>query len=132
MDRVAFDAARRVICSSGPPSADDNLLGMEIDFCAFLGDPAYADDDPGLWRDMTVSRAERSEWLITGRGRGKRRDADAIGAGLARIWLDMLRYNFREAHTVERSPDEVALLGVTQIGPGELWVTAKVRVRLDT
>jgi hypothetical protein len=22
-------------------SAEDNLLGMEIDFCAYLGDPAY-------------------------------------------------------------------------------------------
>ena len=60
----------RVICSSGPPSADDNLLGMEIDFCAVLGDPAYADDDPGLWRAAPVNdaaeharAAQRAEYL---------------------------------------------------------------------
>jgi hypothetical protein len=131
MDRASFDVARREICSSGPPSSDDNLLGMEIDFTAYLGDPAYANNDPGLWQDMAISRAERPEWLIKGHARGRRQDADAIGSKLTRIWLDKLRYNFREAHTVERSSDEVALLGVTQIGPGELWVTANVRIRLD-
>ncbi len=80
MGRTSFDVARREICSSGPPSADDNLLGMEIDFSAYLGDPAYAGDDPGLWHDMAVSRAERSEWLIKGHARGRPQDADAIGS----------------------------------------------------
>ena len=104
---------------------------MEIDFCTYLGDPAYADEDPGLWDDMAVSRAERAEWLVTGRAHGRPQDADAIESELARIWRDKLCYHFREAHTIERSPHEVALFGVTQIGPGELWVTAHVRVRLD-
>jgi hypothetical protein len=29
-----------------------------------------------------------------------------------------------------KQPDEVTLLAVTQIGPGQLWVTAKVSVHL--
>jgi hypothetical protein len=32
-----------VLCVSGPPGDCDNLLGMEIDFCAYLGDHAYDD-----------------------------------------------------------------------------------------
>ncbi|UUZ60967.1 hypothetical protein [Nocardioides sp. B-3] len=36
----------------------DGQLGMEIDACAYPGDPAYADDDLGLWHDMTVHRSE--------------------------------------------------------------------------
>lgn len=131
MSRERFDVVRQEICASGQPSADDNLLGMEIDCCAYLGDPAYAEEDPGLWRDMAVSRAEGAEWLITGRAHGRPEDAEAIGFELTRIWRDKLCYRYREAHTIERSVEEVALLAITQISPSDLWVTADVRVRLD-
>jgi hypothetical protein len=61
VDRDEFERIRTEICASGPPSDGDNLLGMEIDSCAYLGDTAYADDDPGLWQDMTVRRSEAAE-----------------------------------------------------------------------
>ena len=95
-----FEQLRREICASGPASDGDNLLGMEIDFCAFLGDPAYADEDPGLWQNMVVQRHEGAQWLITGRAIGRQEDADAIGAELARIWEECLRYQDRAGHTV--------------------------------
>lgn len=104
---------------------------MEIDACAYLGDPAYADDDPGLWHDMTVHRSEGSEWLITGRACGKTEDAESIAAALSRIWDEQLRYSHQSAHTVVSSPDSVALRAVTQIDPGGIWVTADVQVALS-
>jgi hypothetical protein len=65
--REDFEAEKREICASGPPSDGDNPLGMEIHCCAYFGDPDYADNDAGLWRDMAVSRSEGAEWLINGR-----------------------------------------------------------------
>lgn len=125
-----FERLRREICASGPASDGGNLLGMETDFCAYLGDPAYADEDPGLWQNMIVRRHEGAQWLITARAKGRREDADAIGAELARTWEERLRYQHRAGHTVETAPDHVTLRAVTQTAPGELWVTATVQVDL--
>ena len=58
--------------------------------------------------------------------RGARGDAAKIGAVLSEIWSDKLRY--REAHEVTLADDCVVLDGVSQIGPGELWVTAQIVV----
>jgi len=68
--------------------------------------------------------------LITGRATGRRDDADAIGAELARIWQERLRYQYRAGHTIETEPDQVTLRAVTQIAPAGLWVTATVQVEL--
>jgi hypothetical protein len=97
-----FEQLRREICASGPASGGDNLTGMEIDFEAFLDDPAYADEDPGLWQNMDVQRHPGAPWLITGRASGRRQDANAIGAELARIWEEHLRYQYRAGHTRPR------------------------------
>lgn len=125
-----FERIRAEICASGPASDGDNLLGMEIDCCAYFGDPSYADDDPGLWADMEVRRSEGAEWLISGRAVGKREDAALISDQLGEIWDQRLRYHHRSAHTVSTSQESVTLRAVTQIGPGDIWVTAKVEVTL--
>jgi len=126
---VAFEQLRREVCASGPASEGDNLLGMEIDFCGYLGDPARVLKDD-LWQNMTVHRHEGGQWLITGRAKGRRQDADAIGAELARIWSEQLSYRHREGHTVETKPNHITLRAVTQIAAGGLWVTAIVEVAL--
>jgi hypothetical protein len=131
VDQDEFERIRAEVCVSGPASEGDNLLGMEIDACAFLGDPAYADDDPGLWHDMTVRRSEGAEWLISGRATGKAEDAASIGAELSRIWEQRLRYDYRSAHTVIWAPDSVTLRAVTQMDPGHIWVTADIQVALS-
>ena len=95
------------------------------------GDPAYAEDDPGLWHEMTVNRSEGSEWLITGRASGKAEDAVLIATTLSRIWDERLRYNYQSAHTVVSTPDSITLRAVTQINPGGIWVTAEVQVALS-
>ncbi|GEL94138.1 hypothetical protein [Cellulomonas composti] len=130
VDPEEFETIRAEICASGPASDGDNLLGMEIDACAFLGDPAYADDEPGLWQDMTVRSARNGDWLIVGEANARTVDASAIADALSRIWSDQLRYRFRSAHTVVSTQGTVNLRAVTQTAPGGFWVTADVRVSL--
>jgi hypothetical protein len=124
-----FEQLRREICASGQASGGDNLLGMELDFDAYL-DHADAGEDPGLWQGMVVQRHPGARWLITGQATGRREDADAIGAELARIWEEYLRYQDRTGHAIETARDRVTLRAVTQAAPGGLWVTAMVRVDL--
>ncbi len=126
----AFEQLRQEVCASGPASDGANLLGMEIDFCAFLGDPAYADEDPGLWQNMIVHCHEGTQWLITGQAEGRREDAGAIGAELVRIWEERLSYRYCAGHTIEATQTRIALQAVTQIAPDGLWVTATVQVDL--
>jgi hypothetical protein len=80
---------------------------------------------------MTVSQGKGDEWLIEGQARGRVADSEAIASALARTWEDRLRYPYREAHTIARTPNEVALLAVTQIDLHQLWVTAKITVLLS-
>jgi hypothetical protein len=130
VDGDEFERIRADICASGPASDGDNLLGMEMDCCAFLGDPAFASDDPGLWHDMTVRRSEGAEWLISGRAVGRFGDGPAVGAALPRIWEEHLRYEHLSAHAVTVMSDSVLFRAVTQVGPGAMWVTAEVKVAL--
>lgn len=80
-----WEQLQREICASGPASGD-NSAGMAMDFDWCLGEDVDADEDPGLWQNMDVQGHPGVQWLITGRARGRREDADAIGAELARIW----------------------------------------------
>jgi len=103
---------------------------MEMDFCAFLGDPAFANEDPGLWHGMKVTRHEGSEWLIMGRAHGRTADTIKIENALAEIWESRLRYEYREAHTSNASGEAVHFQAVTQTAPGGMWVTVDVWVTL--
>ena len=51
---------------------------------------------------------------------------------LCLIWEERLRYRYRHhaGHIIETAPDHVTLRAVSQIAPGELWVTATVQVDL--
>jgi len=130
VDADEFERTRDEICASGPASDGDNLLGMEMDCCAYLGDPAFAGDDPGLWHGMTVRRSEGADWLITGRAVSRVGDAPAVATELSRIWDQNLRYEYRSAHTVATATASVTLRAVTQAGPAGIWVTAEVEVAL--
>ena len=131
VDVDEFERIRAEICASGPASDGDNLLGMEMDCCAYFGDPSFAvDEDRGLWHGMAVRRSEGAEWLISARAVGSLRDAPAVGNELSRIWEEHLRYEYRSAHTVTTTPDTILFQAVTQAGPGRLWVTADVQVAL--
>jgi hypothetical protein len=103
---------------------------MEMDCCAFLGDPAFANGDPDLWRDMAVRRSEGAEWLITGRAVARVAHGPAVADALPKIWEEHLRYEYRSAHLVTTSPDLVLFQAVTQAGPRQMWVTSEVTVAL--
>lgn len=131
VDFEEFERVRADICASGPASDGDNLLGMEMDACAFLDSPLNAHGDRVPWHDMTVRRSEGAEWLITGRASGRVRDATSITEALSRIWEEHLRYSYRAAHTVVADGNSVSLRAVTQGGPGGIWVTAEIQVALS-
>jgi hypothetical protein len=65
-----------------------------------------------------------------GAANGKIGEASSIAVELSRIWEQYLRYSYRSAHTVISAPDSVTLRAVTQIGRGEIWVTADIQVTL--
>ena len=125
-----FEQLRREICASGPASSSDDLVGMAMDFDWRLGTCEDDGEDPGLWQNVDVDRHPGAQWLITGGAIGRREDADAIGAELARIWEEDLRYRHRAGHIIETAPDRVTLRAVTQIAAGGFRVTAIVRVDL--
>jgi uncharacterized protein YhdP len=130
---AAFAEQKREICRSGPPSEGDNLLGMEIDFLTWLGDPIYADQPHELLDDAVVQRNERGEWLIDASATAKPGvTAGQFEVDLSTAWTQDLQYEYREAHTLLTEPTSVTLQAVTQIGPDDLWVTAQVRVALST
>jgi hypothetical protein len=126
-----FERVRADICASGGASDGDNLLGMEMDACAFLDSPLNAHGDRVPWTDMTIRRSEGAEWLITGRASGKVGDSTQIADALARIWEEHLRYSYRSAHAVGIDTDSVSLRAVTQGGPNGIWVTAYIQVALS-
>ncbi len=102
---------------------------MEMDFHAFLHG-ADSDARP-VWRDVDVHRFEDRDWLIEATAKGDAAQAATIGTRLVEIWKSRLRYGRLEAHTLTTSPDRVVLEAVTQLGPGQLWVTARVVVTLE-
>ena len=109
---------------SGPPSAGDNLLGMEIDFDAYLGGLEALDES-----SISVRRTEHPEALIAAKcvaasGFSVAEAAEAVRAA----WLNSLRYNFHEAHHLAVSEDGAVLRLITQIGPSEFYVTGQVTI----
>lgn len=124
-EEAGFRSAVQAIASSGPASSGDNLLGMEIDLFYYLNE----DDMDALWTDVQVDRHDGEEWLLRASANGSKANAEAIAAALVRVWRT-LQYRYKEVHTVTSDPDTVTLWAITQIDPGELWVTAEVRVHL--
>lgn len=125
LSEAEFEAVRREICASGPPSDGEDLLGMEVDVSESLHEP-----QPLPWGRVSVRRAGGERGLIAATATGDRADADRIGTVLWRIWARHLAYEYRQGHAVIRTSGEVRLHGVTQIDPGDFWVTVRIRVVL--
>ena len=102
---------------------------MAMDFDWRLGDDVDADEDPDLWQNMDVQRHPGVQWLITGGARGRRDDANVIGAELARIWENRLRYRHRGAHHRDRARPRNPPSGDSDRA-GRLRVTATVQMNL--
>jgi hypothetical protein len=124
-DDVEFRQAVVRAMQSGPPSQGDNLLGMEIDFEVYLEDLTEIEES-----SISVARTNNHESLIVtactaAAGVSLRTAAQAV----RRASLGPLRYEFHEAHGLTVSNDQAVLRFVTQMGPGELFVTGQVTIR---
>lgn len=110
---------------SGTPSHGDDLLGMEMDFHAYL---TMLDeiDDPSV----TARRTGDPERLIDASCAAAPGVTVAAAAEAVRAaWLDSLRYGFIEAHHLDVDGDRARLDVVTQTAPDGLYVTGTVEIR---
>ena len=119
-----FREATLAIVRSGTPSADANLLGMQIDFDLVLAGLEQIDAD-----SVVVECTPQAERLI----RGSCKPAIGVSPAAAieavrRAWLATLRYNYTEAHCTVLAERSATLEFVTQIGPGAIYVTGRVDV----
>lgn len=120
-----FPSATLAIMQNGTPSADDNLLGMQIDFDIRLGELDQVDADSVL-----VQRAEHAERPIRAscKPAGYVNPGEAVEA-IRQEWLTNLRYPYAEAHRTLVTQHGATLDFVTQMAPGGLYVTGQVEVR---
>jgi hypothetical protein len=122
-DQARFARDRQLVMSSSVPSSGENLLGMQIDFDAYLEEAAIFDGD------FSVRSTEDASCLLRGEGRAKPGfPPDVVAAKLEWAWLEHLRYKFFESHTVRLSGSTVIVEFVTQISASGFYVRGKVEV----
>jgi hypothetical protein len=108
----------------GTPSSGDDLLGMEIDFDALLGELDELDADT-----VHVRRTEHAERLITATcSVAPGVSLTAAVAAVRDLWTTRLRYQYIEANDVRVTDDSATLDFITQMGPGRLYVTGQVAI----
>jgi hypothetical protein len=118
-----FEDARRRMMASGPPSNGDDLLGMEIDFEAYL--PRCS-----ALQSVRATHTGNPESLIVAECVAhSAASPDAVVEQLRRTWQEDLSYRYCEAHRIRRSQGAVHLDVVTQIGRGQFYVTGTIVVR---
>lgn len=124
MDVSAFLDAVHGVRASAAPSAGDDLLGMEIDFFAYLQRPEELDDS-----ELIVRRTSKPEALIVAScaARPGVKPADAAEA-VHKVGREDLRYGYFEASAVELLEDRAVVHCLTQIGEGGFYVTATITV----
>lgn len=123
-DEAAFRRTALEIMKSGPPSGGDDLLGMEIDFDAYLGELDEIEPD-----SVSVAHTQHPESLIRASCRAASGVSLSAAAHAVQVaWNDKLRYDFKEAHYLRLSEGEAELRLVTQIDPHAFFVTASVTV----
>ena len=123
--RESFDEERRRIMRSGTPSRGDDLLGMEMDFHAYLTMLDEIDD-----HSVTARGTGHPERLIDASCAAAQGVTVAAAAeAVCTAWLDSLRYGFIEAHHFDLDGDRATLDVVTQTAPDGLYVTGMIEIR---
>lgn len=106
------------------PSDGDDLLGMEIDFVAFLGGLDQLDVST-----LTVRRtSDPAQLIIAESVAAPGIDVEGAVEAVRQVWLGKLRYSYGEAHYLEVLDRHAVLHFVTQIGPGGFYVTGTVTI----
>jgi hypothetical protein len=119
-----FDDVVARVARDGEPSSGDNLLGMQMDFDAYLSMLEAIDGG-----SISVERTDRPDRLL----RVSCRAADKVSLAVAAqfvvdTWKSRLRYAYLEQHQLVEAEGVAVLDFVTQMGPGRLYVTGRVEI----
>ncbi len=124
-DRESFTEQRRRIMRHGTPSCGDDLLGMEMDFHAYLSMLDEIDDD-----SVTAKGTGDPERLIDAScAAASGVTVTAAAEAVRTAWLDSLRYGFIEAHHLVVDDDRATLDVVTPTAPDGLYATGIIEIR---
>ena len=124
MDTLMFAEAKARIMASATPSNGDNLDGMAIDFDYYLLDRC-----PSLEAGTITTTNDPACLLLASCTARVDARPSIVAEQLLNAWLTDLRYTFREAHRVRRTPTTVELDVATQTGIAGIFVTAQIAVR---
>lgn len=119
-----FAAEKQRVIRDGEPSDGHNLLGMEIDFTAYL-----LGLDPVEPSSVEAHRTSDPACLIEASCRAVVGvSLRSAGVAVEDAWATALRYREHEAHCIVFDDDRVVLDCITQMRPGGLYVTARVTI----
>jgi hypothetical protein len=119
-----FRAVSLRIMKDGTPSADDNLLGMEMDFFLLLGDLQELDGE-----SVQVRATRSAECLIRATCRAAPGvSLDRAAEAVRDLWVSNLSYSHFEAHELAVAEGEATLHFVTQMRTHGLYVTGQVGI----
>lgn len=125
MNRVDFEAEKRLITRNGWPSYGDNLIGMSQDVDWVLATIDDLDED-----SVDVNRTTDADRLIEASCACKRNIELSVAAeAVESAWLTELRYRERHAHVLTVGRELAVLEGITQIAPQSFYVTVRILVR---
>lgn len=126
MSEASFPETKRAIVASGQASRGGNLDGMIMDFDAYLEMSDLVED-----RSVSIDRTDDvSSLLLATCDATAGAGTEDVIAELARIWESSLRYSGPSAYEVGRDGNAVVFDFVTQMAPGELFVTGRITVRI--
>lgn len=112
------------VMEDGTPSKGDDLLGMEIDFTAYLSQLAEVEMD-----SVNVKRTGEAKQLIGVSCRAAPGvPLESALRAVEAAWEADLRYPYFEAHKTTITDDGAYLDFVTQMGPGRLYVTGRAQI----
>jgi hypothetical protein len=125
VDEATFDRMKTQIMRDFPPSAGDDLAGMEIDFNAYLYGLEELEDANALRTD------DPARLIVATATATAAASADKVATALEDVWLANLRYHYREGHVIRSGTGAVRMTAITQIAPDGFYVTAEVTVKLS-
>jgi hypothetical protein len=123
MNEDEFARARRRIAAQGFPSSGKDFKGMLADF----HDSLERSDLLALRSVKKTGEPERMIEALCEPAAETLTIPEAI-AEIERIWMNELRYQHYEAHSLSRRDYELSLEFVTLDGPGSFYVTGQIAV----
>ncbi|GIG63575.1 hypothetical protein Lfu02_79470 [Longispora fulva] len=124
---LQFAEAVRQMTSAVSPADRDNLSGMAMDFDCYLWHCPTLDTVT-----VTVTTSSDPARQITAACTAHRSASPALVAqDLRNVWLNYLRYQYREAHLLRQTATTVELDCITQASEDTYYITGLITVRWE-